>query len=76
MPIWEMIPQWIIAGIALFGAVQSYRNRKTLNATREAVARVQDQTNGMSNRLETLARKEGKAEGVAETKAKRRPKQP
>lgn len=81
MPFWEVIPQYIIAGLALWGAIQAFRNRKTLTATRAdvvatkaVVAEVQEQTNGMSKRLEALAHKEGKAEGVAETKAKAKTK--
>lgn len=70
MALLELIPHWIIAIVALAGAIQSFRNRKVLAETHAAVAAVQDQTNGMSKRLEALAREEGKAEGVAETEAK------
>ena len=65
----EHLPEWIIAAVAVYGAYQSWRNRARVAETHELVQKVQEQTNGMSQRLESIARSEGRAEGVAETQA-------
>ena len=67
---YEHIPEWIVALGVLFGIFQQIRNSMKLTKTHDTLAQVQKQTNGIGRRLENIARKEGKAEGVAETEAK------
>jgi len=56
-------PQGIIALGVVFTGIQSWRNGRAAKHTKETIAKVIEQTNGMSHRLETLAVQVGVAEG-------------
>lgn len=61
---------FITAFGVLFNIRQAVLAGRKAEETRAAVTAVQQQTNGMSKRLEAMAHAEGKAEGVAETEAR------
>jgi len=58
------IAQLVTAIASLIAAVGTYLNGRRIKE-------VQKSTNGLTHRLEDIARKEGKAEGVAQEKATR-----